>query len=277
MLTGASRGIGPYIAQELADQRMNLLLVALSEPGLDEIASTIRSRGGRAVAIPIDVGNRQALEALVARAKSEFPTIDLLVNNASLEMFFPFHRLQHEDIERIICVNLTGAILLSRMILPDMLARRSGHIVNVSSLTAKGGPPCSEPYVATKAGLIAFTKSLRAEYRGTGVSASVIVPGFVKAGMYQRLFEETGLAAPRLFLTAPEAVAQAVVRAVKGDVPELIINPGPMRLLTALGEFSPSLAEFVIRVSGVADWFRQVANAREGRTDHKDVIGHADD
>jgi short-subunit dehydrogenase len=213
----------------------------------------------------MDVGNREALKTIVARTKSEFSAIDLLVNNASLEMFFPFHKLQDEDIERMVRVNLTGAILLTRMILPHMLSRRSGHIVNVSSLTAKGGPPCSEPYVATKAGLIAFTKSLRAEYRGTGVSASVIVPGFVKAGMYQRLFEETGLAAPRMFLEAPEAVARAVVRAVKADIPEIIVNPGPMRLLTALGEFSPSLAEFVVRVSGVADWFKRIAEAREGK------------
>jgi hypothetical protein len=80
-----------------------------------------------------------------------------------------------------------------------------------------------------------------------------------------------------MFLTAPEAVARAVVRAVKADAAEMIINPGPMRLLAALGEFSPSLAEFVIRVSGVADWFRQVARAREGRTAHKDVVGQADD
>jgi short-subunit dehydrogenase len=134
----------------------------------------------------------------------------------------------------------------------------------MSSLSGKAGPPCSEPYVATKAGLIAFTESLRAEYNGTGVGFSVIVPGFVETGIYQRVVEETGIKAPRLLGTSqPDAVARAMVRAIKKNLPEVIVNPGPTRLLTTLAEISPTLGEWFMRRIGAVDWFKSVARIRE--------------
>jgi len=163
-------------------------------------------------------------------------------------------------------VNLIGAMLLTWMVLPGMLGRRSGHIVNVSSLAGKAGPPCFEPYAATKAGLIAFTESLRAEYRDTGVSASVICPGFVTTGIYEQMRKETHIDGPKLLgPSSPELVARAVVRAIRKDIPEIIVNPGPTRLLTTLAELSPSLAEWIMRRSGVVKWFKQCAESRERR------------
>ena len=141
-------------------------------------------------------------------------------------MFSHYHTLPINDIERSININLTSAMVLTPIALPEMLDRRRGHIVNMSSLSAKAGPPCAEPYTATKAGLIAFTEALRAEYRGTGVSASVICPGFVTAGIYQRIVDETGLTAPWLLGTSSaESVAQAIVRAIKKDIPKIGTNP----------------------------------------------------
>jgi short-subunit dehydrogenase len=181
-------------------------------------------------------------------------------------MFSKFHTLTANDIEHSINVNLTGAMVLTRMLLPEMLMRRSGHIINMSSLSAKAGPPCAEPYTATKAALIAFTESLRAEYRGTGVSASVICPGFVTAGIYQRIVEETGLTAPALLGTSsPTSVAQAILRAIKKDIPEIVVNPGPTRLLSAIGEISPSLGEWIMRRIGVVEWFMKLSCLREKR------------
>jgi short-subunit dehydrogenase len=190
--------------------------------------------------------------------------LDLLINNAGIETISRYHTLPPSDIERTINVNLTGAMLLTRLALPEMLNRKRGHIVNISSLSAKAGPPCAEPYAASKAALIAFTESLRAEYQNTGVSASVICPGFVTAGIYKRLVDETGFSAPKLLGTSSgDAVAQAVVRAVKDDIPEMIINPGPQRLLTAAAELSPSFAEWFMNRSGVVEFFNKVARFRE--------------
>lgn len=264
ILTGASRGIGLYIARALAAQGMNLVLTAELEPGLEDAATEVRAIGVKSIVVRSDVAEKRTIEAMVATANREFSSVDVLINNAGIEKLFAFHQLNAEDIERVVRVNLIGAMHLTWMVLPGMLARRRGHIVNVSSLAGKAGPPCFEPYAATKAGLIAFTESLRAEYRGTGVSASVICPGFVTTGIYEQLRKETHIDGPKVLgPSSPELVARAVVRAIRKDIPEIIVNPGPTRLLTTLAELSPSLAEWVMRRSGVVKWFKQCAESRE--------------
>jgi short-subunit dehydrogenase len=263
IITGASGGIGPFISRALADEHMNLVLAGLSARALEELANSI-SKVTKVIVVRTDVAHREDLERVQRVAKSQYGVVDLLVNNAGIEMFSKYHTLGLNEIELNINVNLTSAMILTRMLLPEMLSRGSGHIINMSSLSAKAGPPCAEPYTATKAALIAFTESLRAEYRGSGVSASVICPGFVTAGIYQRIVDETGLTAPLLLGTSsPESVAQAILRAVKKDIPEIVINPGPVRLLSAIGEISPPLGEWIMRRIGVVDWFMKVSLLRE--------------
>jgi short-subunit dehydrogenase len=263
LLTGAVGGIGPFIARALAREGINLVLAARSKSKLDTLASTLKSNI-RIITVSVDVSELHSLENLLEKTKQHFSTIDILVNNAGIEKFFPYHKLHANDIQHIIDVNLVGTMILTRLILPDMLERRRGHVVNMSSLSGKGAPPCGEPYAATKAGLIAFTESLRAEYMESGVGFSVICPGFVEAGMYPRLVEETNLRAPRLLGTSSgEAVADAVLRAIKKDLPEIIVNPGPIRLLSALAEFSPRFGEWLVHRLGAVAWFKKVAEIRD--------------
>ena len=266
LVTGASRGIGRYIARALAQAQMNLVLAARSPADLEQAMQEVLAEGVKCTVVVADITDSKNLRTLVDQANREFGSIDVLVNNAGIEKISSYHKLKVEDIERIIRANLTGAMLVTRMVLPTMLERHCGHILNVSALAGKAPPPYFEPYAATKAGLIAFTESLRAEYHGSGVSASVICPGFVEAGIYQRVKVETGIPAPRWLGTSPpEAVTRAVIRAIKKDIPEIIVNPGPSRLLTTLAEISPSLADWVIRRFGVLDWFKNVTVAREGQ------------
>jgi short-subunit dehydrogenase len=152
--------------------------------------------------------------------------------------------------------------LLARRVLANMVARKSGHIVNISSLAGKAGPACQEPYAATKAALTAFTFSLRATYRGTGVSASVVCPSFVEAGIYARIKTRTCRSAPVMLAgNSPERVARAVVRAIRRDVPELIVNRFPIRPVLALSALSPTLGEWLMNFLGVNDFFRSAAAA----------------
>jgi short-subunit dehydrogenase len=127
----------------------------------------------------------------------------------------------------------------------------------MSSLGGKKGSPYSATYAASKAGLIAWTNGLRAELEGTGVGASVICPGFVsEVGM----FAERSQPAPRMLgSSTPEAVARAVLRAIQRDIGEIIVNPGPMRLMLAIEALSPGLARWVLRKSGVYDYYRKQA------------------
>ena len=263
ILTGAAGGIGPHIAQALGNEKVNVVLAGLSIVALEELASKI-SQITNVSTVLTDVTVRTDLERLVNTVTKTYGSLDLLVNNAGIEMFSRYHTLPLDEIERQVRINLTSVMLLTCLVLPGMLDRRRGHIINISSLSAKAGPPCAEPYAATKAGLIAFTESLRAEYRQTGVSASVICPGFVTAGIYQRIVDETGLYAPRILGTSsPELVAYAVVRAIKEDIPEIIVNPGPTRVLTTLAECSPLFAEWAMRRIGAVEWFMKVAKFRE--------------
>jgi 3-oxoacyl-[acyl-carrier protein] reductase len=132
IITGGSRGLGPHIARALAREGMNLVLAARSEGALETRAAELRKEGVRAIGVPTDVSSQKALEALASVAAAEFETLDVLVNNAGVMTAYPYEKLAIEDIERVIRVNLTSAMILTRLVLPGMLERRRGHIVNLS-------------------------------------------------------------------------------------------------------------------------------------------------
>lgn len=262
LLTGASKGIGPYIARALASEGMNLILAARSGTELGKVASELSAAGVKVLAVPTDVAEREDLKKCVALGTREVGPIAVLVNNAGIERVSAYETLPIEELEQMIRVNLTGPMLLTQLVLPGMLSRRRGHIVNISSISAKVCPPYDEPYVASKAGLVGFTKSLRAEYRRGGVSASAILPGAVETGMFIRTKEESGGRLSKLIGTSsPESVADAVVRAIRNDLPEVLVNPGPTRLLTTLGELVPSLAEWFVHRFGVTDLYKKSAES----------------
>src|ERR1043165_5176677 len=264
LLTGASGGLGNYIALALANAGVNLSLVAFPGAGLEELRDKVKALGVRAAPVPADVRTYDGIAAALAETRREFKTIDILINNAGIEFTSAYHDLPPETIEDILSVNLHAPMLLTRGVLPEMIQRRSGHIVNISSLAGKAGPGYQEPYAATKAGLIGFTFSLRATYRGSGVSASVISPGFVEAGIYARLKERTGQAAPALLGTSPpEPVGKAVVRAIQKDLPDVIINPYPVRPLFALTALLPSVGEWMTTSLGVHKFFGRIAEAQK--------------
>ena len=252
LITGASRGLGVYIARALASEGMNLVLAARTLENLETLAEELTHSNVETLPVATDVTDQRALESLVAAAEAKFGGIDVLVNNAGTLVLFPFHRLGIADMERAIRLNLTSAMILTRLVLPGMLDRGRGHVVNMSSIAGKWGPPFDQVYGVTKAGLIGFTESLRAEYRGTGVSASVICPGYVEeAGMYAVGREMMNAVAPAwVGRTRPQPVARAVVKAIKKDRPEIIVNTPPARLGVVATAMIPSLGHWAIRRFG---------------------------
>jgi short-subunit dehydrogenase len=264
VVTGASRGIGVYIAKALAAEGMNLVLAARSAGPLEDLRAelTARAKGGVTVA-PVDLAGAEGRQELVARATAEYGAIEVLVNNAGIENVFTYHKLPWPEIEAIVQLNLVAAMHLTWLALPRMLERGRGHIVNISSLAGKAGPACAEPYAATKAALVAFTQSLRASYRDQGVSASAISPGFVDAGMYDRARFEVHGRKPPTGVAPPEAVAEAVVRSIKGDTAEIIVNPRPVRPLMAMNALMPGVTEKLSRMFDSNAMFREEAAMRE--------------
>src|SRR5438876_4991843 len=264
ILTGASHGIGPYIARALAARGTNLLLVARSEPELARLARELRTRDTKVAVAAIDLAGRQAAEQVAAAAAAELGTVDVLVNNAAVELQRRFHTLDTDEIETVIRVDLISPIALARLLLPAMLERGYGRIINISSIAGRVGFPFTEAYAASKDGLIAFSRVLRNDYRRAGVSASAIVLGAVKdAGIGQRTIDELELKTNTAFMVTPEKVARSVVRAIDKDKAAIVVMPGPGRLLKALLDLFPSLGSAMNRLSGSERVMALVADQRE--------------
>src|SRR5438309_249282 len=163
--------------------------------------------------------------------------------------------------------NLLAPIQLTRRLIPGMLTRSRGHIVNISSIAGRVGFPYTEAYAAAKDGLIGFTRVLRNDYRSRGVSASVIVLGAIRgAGQGQRTAEEVGLKMPTAGTSPAGDVARAVVRAIRKDRAEIVVMPGPGRLLKALMDLFPGMGPAMNRMAGANATMRRVIEYRQ-RTD----------
>lgn len=253
ILTGASRGIGPYIARTLAARGVNLVLAARNAEKLEETRRACETMGVRAIAVPTDVTSMDDLHRLVDTAERELGAIDILVNNAGIEITASVNGHTIEQVDDIVRTNLNAPIWLTKLVLPAMLARRRGAIVNVSSLAGKSATPYNAIYSATKHGLNGFTSSLSIELDDTGVNAGVVCPGFVAdAGMWA----DTGQKAPRMMReVAPQKVADAVMKAIEGSV-EVLVAPGPIRPLFALAQLFPGLTKIATKRLGVLDAMR---------------------
>jgi len=261
LLTGGSRGLGPYIAQYLAAEGINLALTARSENGLKSTAEEVARENVNVKIYPGDITDSSFRESLLKDIRGDFGSLDILVNNAGMEWVSSYIALEPDYIERMIQTNLIAPMLLTRLVLPDMLDRGRGHIVTMSSLGGKKGSPYSATYAATKAGLIQWTSGIREELRETGVGVSVICPGFVaEAGM----FAVYNKSAPKITgETKPEKVADAVIKAINKNIFEIIVNPGstfPMKILEAI---HPSIMTWIFRKTGVYEFYRKQAEDNE--------------
>lgn len=257
ILTGASRGLGPYIAQALAKQSMNLALVARSESGLIQTARQLNNTNIQTACFPADLTDAKSRENLIPQINQKMGDIDILINNAGIEHVSAYVDLSTDEINQMIQTNLVAPMMLTRLILPRMIARKSGHIVNMSSLGGKKGSPYSGTYAGTKAALIQWTSSLRAELKGTGVSSSVICPGFVEqAGM----FAAYNKSAPKIVgETTPEKVADAVIRAIQNDLAEVVVNSKPIWPIIIMEAIHPELSTWFLNAFGIHKFYQQQA------------------
>ncbi|MDA0351770.1 MAG: SDR family NAD(P)-dependent oxidoreductase [Chloroflexi bacterium] len=261
IVTGASRGIGVHIARALADRGVNLILAARTTDELETVATEMTEFGVRALAVPCDIADPLARQALVDVALSQFGSVDLLIDNAAIESTIHFQQQTDAEFDHMVDVNLLAPVALTRLVLPGMLERKRGHVVNISSLAGKAGTPYEVAYSTTKHGLMGMTRSLRGEFRDRGIGFSVICPGFVSdVGMYADSMVAHGIKAPwTLGTSKPEKVARAVIKAIEKNKPEIIVNPNATRILMTIAEASPMAGEWLLARMGVNKVFRQGA------------------
>ncbi|HTD49786.1 MAG TPA: SDR family NAD(P)-dependent oxidoreductase [Acidimicrobiia bacterium] len=181
VVTGASRGIGAMLATKLADKGARVALVARSRDAIGELAAQL---GGDAY--PADLADVSTIEPLVRAIETDGP-IDVLVNNAGVDLAGSFVDLEPERIRELIGVNLVAPMLLCRAVIPTMRRRGGGHIMNVSSLAGTNALPGLVPYSTSKAGLSHFTAALRAECKGMGITTTLVEIGPVETSMMESL------------------------------------------------------------------------------------------
>ncbi len=184
LVTGASRGIGRAIAQAYAREGADVVInyrTAAAEA--HELAAELERMGRRALVVQADVGREEQVQAMVASALAEFGRIDILVNNAGFVTLTPVERMETAIWDGMIETHLRGTFLVTRAVLPGMLERGDGRIINVSSQLGQIGREWMAHYAAAKAGIIGFTKSLAREVVGQGVLVNCIAPGPIDTGI----------------------------------------------------------------------------------------------
>lgn len=226
LITGGGRGIGRAIALAFAREGADAAVAARTLAEVEAVAEAIRALGRRAIAIPCDVTDPEAVAACVRKAEAELGPIQILVNNAGVAVSARLTETDDDLWQRHLMVNMTGAFYMSRAVLPGMLARKWGRIINIASTAARQGYAYTAAYTASKHGLLGLTRALALEVVEANITVNALCPGFVATdltwGAARRIAEKTGRSyeeavralagfSPQKRLIEPEEVAHLAV------------------------------------------------------------------
>jgi 3-oxoacyl-[acyl-carrier protein] reductase len=190
VVTGAARGIGRAIAERLARDGADVVICDLQAEWLAETAGAVRATGRKALPLAVDVGDGESVAACIAETVRVFGRVDVMVNNAGITKDTLLVRMTDEAWDDVLRVNLKGTFLFSRAVAKHMMKQRSGAIVNIASVIGLIGNAGQCNYAASKAGVIALTKSTAKELAGRGVRVNAIAPGFISSKMTDALSQE---------------------------------------------------------------------------------------
>ena len=249
ILTGAANGIGKATAIELAKVGVNLFLVDIDEKGLKEVQKEIENFGVECNILKVNISNRNSVKTMVENAILKYKNIDILINVAGVTLIGEVYDYEIEDWDWIIGINLLGPIFTIHYILPHMIKKKSGYIVNVSSAAGLVSIPGNSAYCTTKYGLVGFTEVLRSELKDFNIGVSLLCPGGVKTKFedHARIKGWTkfkrGYFLPGKKKT-PEFVALKLIKAIEKEKFLIIIGFLP-KLFFLLKRFFPKLYYFI--------------------------------
>jgi 2-hydroxycyclohexanecarboxyl-CoA dehydrogenase len=205
VVTGGGGGIGGATCRRFASEGAAVAVFDLNLEAAEKVAAGIREAGGRAQALRCDIADRASVDAAVAATEAALGPIAVLVNNAGWDVFKPFTKTAPAEWERLIAINLTGALHMHHAVLPGMVARKAGRIVNVASDAARVGSSGEAVYAACKGGLVAFSKTLAREHARHGITVNVVCPGPTDTALLASVTE----GAPN-----PDKLVEAFTRAI---------------------------------------------------------------
>lgn len=258
LVTGASSGLGPHIAMELARAGCDVAVTARRTAILNDVALRIENETGRTViAVPGDLTMNDDRLGILDQVERQLGSVDILANVAGVARGT---RFVDEDPSRVLATNLEAPIQLTRLVVEGMIRRGFGRVLNVASLAAHGGLPYVVDYSAAKAGLVAFSLGLREELRRSGVSLTVVSPGFIAdEGMYVPY--QTPIPW-YLGSNRSTAVARKAVKALRRKRAQVILNRIPMKPLILLGTVSDGAMRSMSRTLGSTAFLRGLADKR---------------
>jgi len=204
-VTGGGGGIGGAIARRFAGEGAKVAVLDLNLDAAKKVAGEIVTGGGLAEAFPCDITDRASVDAAVTATDAQFGPIDVLVNNAGWDVFRPFVKTEPAQWEKLIAINLTGALNMHHAVLPGMAARKAGRIVNIASDAARVGSSGEAVYAACKGGLVAFSKTIAREHARHGITVNIVCPGPTDTALFAEYKEGAG---------NPEKLVEAFTRSI---------------------------------------------------------------
>jgi short-subunit dehydrogenase len=248
LITGGSRGLGLVMAREFAREGARLVLCARDEQELDQARLDVESFGAEVMVTPCDVTSQQDVKAMIAAVYTRFGAVDVLVNNAGVIQVGPLEVMTHEDFELAMQAHFWGPLNTILAVLPSMRARRTGRIVNISSIGGKVSVPHLVPYSASKFALVGLSKGLRAELMKDGIKVTTVCPGLMRTGSprnadfkgkhrFEYAWFSISDALPLLTVSAENAARQ-IVHACKRGQAELVISV-PAKIAVLLDSLFP--------------------------------------
>ncbi|AXB58893.1 MULTISPECIES: 3-ketoacyl-ACP reductase [Flavobacterium] len=187
LITGAGKGIGKAVAIALAKEGVNLILVSRTKSDIDQLAEETAKLGVKTLALSADVSDINSINTAVEKAIAEFKSIDILINSAGIASFGKFLELEPEAWERIIQVNLMGTYYTTRAVIPNMIERQTGDIINISSTAGLNGNALTSAYSASKFAVLGLTDSLMQEMRKHNIRVTALTPSTVATDMAKDL------------------------------------------------------------------------------------------
>jgi len=251
IVTGASSGIGRQTALALARRRYAVVLAARRVDKLQDVAGMCTEAGGEARTVRTDVADEAQVDALVQAAVEQFGRVDVMVNNAGHGVHARVAETTDRQMRRIFDVNFFGVFYGCKAVAPVMVAQRSGHIFNVSSVIGKRGTPFNGAYCATKFAVCGLTDSLRVELKPHDVKVTCVLPGLTDTEFFERVEGGTHRSKSSFEwlrqMQPAERVARRIAATVGKDKPELVFTVGG-RLLIRLSAIWPRLADAMMKV-----------------------------
>jgi len=216
LVTGASRGIGAVVACRLAQAGAKVgVNYHASVDAATQVVDSITKAGGEALLVGGDVSQQETAEAIIKQVVDHWGNIDILINNAGINRDRLLIRMKPEDFDDVISVNLRGAFLCTRYVMPHLIRQRSGRVINMSSVVGLSGNPGQANYAAAKAGLVGLTKAVAREVASRNVTVNALAPGYITTAMVEELSEDTQAKIlakiPMGRFGTPEDVAEAVL------------------------------------------------------------------